>query len=246
MEADEQPITSVWTRRRRRRREQPALSRQQIVAEALRLLDTEGIDALSMRRLGTSLNAGATSMYSHVANKDELIELVVDEVYGEMAAPAPGDPAQWRAAARECAHSMRSGILRHPWVGSVLGGVGLAHLGPNMMRLTEDMLALFEAAGFSLDEADHAMNTLAAFVIGIATSEAAWLTTLARSGQDEQEWTETLRSAAEEAVRDHPRLRKVYAAQRGTRTERTREGRFAYGLERVLDGLETRLGGSSR
>ncbi|MFE4371030.1 TetR/AcrR family transcriptional regulator [Streptomyces sp. NPDC056835] len=240
MSADEQPFPSVWTRPRRQRREQPALSREQIVSTALQLLDAEGIDALSMRKLGTRLNAGATSMYSHVANKDELIELIVDEVYGEIELPDAGDPARWRATVTHWAHSLRSAFLRHPWIVPMLGEAGVAHLGPNMLRLSESLLTVFEEAGFSLPEADRAVNTVASYVIGISTSEAAWVTMLARSGRSEQEWTERLWPAAERAAAPYPRLRRLYAAQRGQDMGGAREDNFDGGLVCVLDGLETR------
>jgi AcrR family transcriptional regulator len=239
----EPPIDSVWTRPTRIR-DQP-LSRERIVVEAMRLLDAEGIDALSMRRLGTRLNAGATSMYTHVANKTELIELVVDAAYGELDVPVAGDRAGWRAAAGRCARDLRGLLLRHPWMVSVLGETGLAYLGPNMMRLAEGMLAMLETAGFVGDEADRAMNTLVAYAIGRSASEAAWLKTLRRSGQGEREWVRRLMPSAEEAARAYPRLRQRYAAHRDRDPEQTREDNFTYGLERVLDGLETRLGRDS-
>ncbi|KIF78818.1 TetR family transcriptional regulator [Streptomyces sp. 150FB] len=243
MPADKQqePFPSVWTRPQRQRREQPALSRNQIVAVALQLLDADGIGALSMRKLGSRLNAGATSMYSHVANKDELIELVVDEVYGEVDVPAPGDPAQWRSNAVHCARSLRSALLRHPWIVSVLGEAGVAYLGPNLMRVTEGLIAVFERAGFSLEEADKAVNTVVAYVIGISIGEAAWLTTLARSGRSEEEWLRQLWPAAELAVRAHPRLRELYTAQRDQPPAADRDDSFEDGLACVLDGLEFRL-----
>ncbi|TDE25081.1 TetR/AcrR family transcriptional regulator [Nonomuraea mesophila] len=245
MPADEQQVPSVWARPRPQRRDQPALSRQQIVSTALQLLDAEGVDALSMRKLGTRLNAGATSMYTHVANKDELLELVVDEVYGEVEVPATGDPGGWRTAITGCAHSLRATILRHPWIVSVLGETGLAYLGPNVTRLMEEMLAVFEEGGFGLQEADQAMNTVVAYVVGISTSEAATLTALGRSGQSEQEWTERLLPAAEEAARDHPRLRRLYAGQRGRRVREDRDDGFRVGLECVLEGVTSRLRSSS-
>ncbi|GGX93581.1 TetR/AcrR family transcriptional regulator [Streptomyces hiroshimensis] len=259
MPADEQQekqpipstIPSVWTRPRRAKREQPALSREQIVSAALELLDAEGIDALSMRKLGTRLNAGATSMYTHVANKDEIIELVVDEVYGEIEVPGPdayasgthtpGAYADWRAAAARCARSLRATVLQHPWMGSVLGGAGVTQLGPNAMRLSEGLLAMFAAAGLPADEADHAVSALTAYVIGMTVSEAAWLTTLARSGRTEREWVESLWPAAEEAASAHPQLREQYEALRGKDPRETRDEKFDYGLQRVLDGLEGRL-----
>ena len=241
MPADEQPLPSVWTRPRRER-EQPALSRETIVAEAVRLLDEEGTEALSMRRLGSRLGAGATSLYRHVANKDELFELAVDEVYGELPLPPLGEPADWRTTITHVARSLRATILRHPWIAAKLGEVGLAYLGPNMLRQTEHTLALFESAGFSLEEADQAMSTVAAFVLGVSTSEAAWLSMIARSGQSEQEWLDRLWPAAERAVQDYPRLRARYAAQRSADSAKIDEDSFTYGLQRILDGLASRLG----
>src|SRR5256885_1864718 len=119
-------LTSVWTRPKRPQKEQ--LSRERIVAEAIALLDEEGMEALSMRSLGQRLGAGATSLYRHVANKDELIELVVDEVYGELDVPEITDPAGWRLALHVTAHSLRQTGLRHMWLMNVLGQVGLNYL----------------------------------------------------------------------------------------------------------------------
>jgi AcrR family transcriptional regulator len=237
--AAEEPVVSVWTRPQRRR-DQPALSREQIVAAALALLDAEGLDALSMRTLGARLAAGATSLYRHVANKDELLELVVDEVYGEIDVPdvRGGD---WRRAVTTCAESARAVLVRHAWIASVLGQAGLAYLGPNVMRLNERMLALFETAGFSLAEADHALSAVMAYVIGTATTEAAWLTTVSRSGHTEQEWVDRLRPALTEATKPYARLHAL-ATETGD-AERARGDGFHYGLERMLDGLTARLAG---
>ncbi|WP_410659917.1 TetR/AcrR family transcriptional regulator [Amycolatopsis sp. lyj-112] len=229
---------SVWARPPKRQRDQPSLSREQIVSAAIELLDAEGIDALSMRKLGIRLNAAAASMYTHVAGKDELVELVVDEIYGEVEPPRPG---QWRTAATRFAHDLRSTFLRHPWIGSLLGEAGVAYLGPNVLMLSEATLALFEDAGFSLDDADLALNTVMAYVVGRATSEAAWLTTLNRSGQTEQAWKAQLWPAAEQAVREYPRLKKLYAAQRNQKPDETNNADFERGLECVLDGLATKL-----
>jgi AcrR family transcriptional regulator len=240
MSANKPPIPSVWARQRSRR-EQPVLSQERIVSEAVKLLDEEGIDALSMRTLGTRLGTAATSLYRHVANKDELIELVFDEVYGELRVPEKAERAAWREAVASCGHSLRELILRHPWVASVLGQVGLAQLGPNLMRQSELMLALFRTAGFAPGEADQAMNTVIAYVIGTTISEAAYLSMLARSGQNEQQWAEALRPTAEEAVQGHPRLLEEYGARKDADPARLREENFAYGLDRVLDGLQTRL-----
>ncbi|MFJ8232739.1 TetR/AcrR family transcriptional regulator C-terminal domain-containing protein [Streptomyces sp. NPDC094448] len=237
---------SVWTRPPRRRREQPALSRDQIVAEALALLDSDGIEALSMRKLGARLKAGATSMYSHVANKEELIELVVDEVFGEIDVPEPAGPDDWRPALERLAHSFRDAILRHPWMASVLGEVGMSYLGPNMMRLSDRVLGIFEAAGCDdVEAADTYSSTLIAFVLGTALTEAAYLTTLARSGRTEEEWAAGVRPAMVAAAEQFPRLRKRYAilADGAQEVESTRGSAFDQGLACVIDGIAVRLGG---
>ncbi|MBF6221028.1 TetR/AcrR family transcriptional regulator [Nocardia abscessus] len=236
MPADKQQVGSVWTRPRRGR-EQPALTREQIVAEGVTLLDAEGMEALSMRQLGARLNAGATSLYRHVANRDELIELVVDEVYGEISVPEIDDPANWRTATQECARSLRAMILRHPWMASTLGQVGLSYLGPNVMRLNDRMVGLFEAGGFPTAEAADGIGTVVSYVVGIGITEAAYLSMLARSGQTEKQWLAALRPVAEEAAREFPRVAQEEWDQD---PEQLRERKFRYGLDRVLDGLEAR------
>ncbi|MEU5186669.1 TetR/AcrR family transcriptional regulator [Streptomyces klenkii] len=244
---DDQPkqtIPSVWTRPQRRKREQPTLSRDQIVSVALELLDADGIDALSMRKLGTRLNAGATSLYTHVANKDELIELVVDEIYGEIEVPGPDTAdmrTEWRSAVTSCAQSLRSVFHRHPWIVSALGEAGVVSLGPNAMRLSEGMLAVFEEAGFSLEQADLAVNAVVSYAIGVSTTEAAWLSRLTRSGLSEQEGVDSLWPAAEQAAQAYPRLRRLYATQHLQDSGGTRNDNFGDGLDCVLDGLEIRL-----
>ncbi|GAA5104140.1 TetR/AcrR family transcriptional regulator C-terminal domain-containing protein [Nocardia iowensis] len=238
MAVEKQQIGSVWTRPRRGR-EQPALTREQIVAEAVGLLDSEGMEALTMRQLGARLNAGATSLYRHVANRDELIELVVDEVYGEIRVPEIADPADWRTATETCAESMRAMILRHPWMASTLGQVGLSYLGPNVMRLNDGLVGLFEAGGFPAAEAGDAISAVMSYVVGMGISEAAWLALLARTGQTEQELIDQLRPAAEEAAKDYPRFQQDDWDMNPT--ER-RDRKFRYGLDRVLDGLNARRG----
>src|SRR5262249_54403860 len=162
MAAKANPIPSVWTRQREP--EQPALSRAAIVREAIALLDAEGIEQLSMRKLGPALTAGAPSLYRHVATKDELMELAVDEVVAEIEAP-PADSPDWRAAVAETARSFRATALRHPWVASVLGQAGLAYLGPNLMSLSERLADLVTPAGFP--DPGRAVDLVLSYVIGM-------------------------------------------------------------------------------
>jgi len=241
MPTDQQDVPSVWTRALPKRRAQDALGRDQIVAGAIALLDSDGVEALSMRKLGAKLGAGATSLYWHVANKDQLMELVVDEVFAELDLPDPEEPDDWRAAATTAAHSMRTVMTRHPWLAGALGEVGLAYLGPNLMIGMDRFLAIFVSAGMDLIEAGRATETLIAYVIGVASGESAWQITVARSGTDERTLLENLWPAAERAAQAYPLLRDMYAATRGMDPADDRRDGFTYGLERVLDGLATRL-----
>ncbi|MET9567547.1 TetR/AcrR family transcriptional regulator [Streptomyces virginiae] len=217
MSADEQhhdpvapAVAPAWTGPRRKER-QPALSRAQIVAAALRLLDADGMEALSMRKLGGEMGAAATSLYRHVTGKDEVIELVLDEVCGELVVPAADAPGDWREAVSRSGHSLRAMTLRHPWVASVLGQAGPARFGPNLLRMSERMLALFQTAGFPASEAVPAMRAVVSYVVGATSGEAAQLSRTARSGQSER---------SPRALRDE---------------------NFDYGLQRILDGLQARL-----
>lgn len=175
-----------------------------------------------------------------MANKDELIQLVVDDVFGELRVPA-ADPADWRAAVTRTAGDLRAMALRHPWIAPELGQVGLVHIGPNALRMSSGLLAQFEAAGFPAQEQDRAVGTLPAYVVGIAASEAAYLSLIARSGRTEREWVADLRPALDAASHGHPRLREGSSARQDVDPQRIRDDDFAYGLDRVLDGLTARL-----
>ncbi|MGW3725609.1 TetR/AcrR family transcriptional regulator C-terminal domain-containing protein [Streptomyces sp. NPDC000851] len=236
------PIPSVWARQQREP-DQPALSRDAIVRAAVAVLDAEGIDALSMRKLGARLNAGATSLYRHVATKDELMELAVDEVAAEIHVP-PADSPDWRAAVTEAAHSFRTTALRHPWLSSVLGQAGLAYLGPNLMSFSERLAALFTAAGFP--EPHRVIDTVLSYVIGMSTTEAAWLITVARSGTTEADLIARLMPAAQQAAAGHDHLAAAQddAVAATTDPVALRDAKFSYGLEVVLDGLALRLPGA--
>ncbi|MFI6297975.1 TetR/AcrR family transcriptional regulator [Nonomuraea sp. NPDC050790] len=217
------------------------LTRELIVATAVRVLDGEGLEALSMRRLGAELGTAATAFYRHVASKDELIELVVDEVYGEVVVVENGDPADWRTPAEACARSLRAAILRHPWSVQLFGAAGLSYLGPNTMDRTDRMLGILEAAGFPLFAANQAMAAIGSFVVGVTTNEAAALSLMARNGLSMEEWVASTLPVAAQAAEPYPRLRRLYAAQlaRGINLDAVREDQFSFGLRHLLDSLES-------
>lgn len=229
--------SSVWLRPPRAQTGQPGLSREQILRTAIELLDAEGAAGLSMRRLGTRLGSGATSLYWHVANKDELLELAIDAVMGEVYVPEPGDTS-WRVGASICANGLRAMLLRHPWV---IGLLGLhPTIGPNAMRIGERSVALFTAAGFTGIELSHATAVLNAHAIGAATSQAAVTSALRRTGKSYQEVAERIEPYLERLAPDNPHYDK-WRRETGPMTrdpDQLLEEMYAFGLERVLDGLE--------
>ncbi len=200
------------------------------------MLDEAGIEELSMRARRPA-ERGRDLPVPHVATKGELMELAVDEVFGEIAVPAAGP--DWRADVAGLAGSFRATALRHPWLVSVLGQAGLAYLGPQLMSVTEALASLFSAAGFA--DPRGALDTVLAYVIGVSTTEAAWLGTVARSGQTEAEFVASLMPAAQQAAAGHEHLAWSAAVAAAEDPAELREARFRSGLDVVLDGLALRL-----
>ncbi|MFV2177287.1 TetR/AcrR family transcriptional regulator [Actinomadura sp. LOL_016] len=227
---------SVWVRPERARRERPALGRDQIVDAVLELLDAEGLDGLSMRRLGARLGSGATSVYWHVANKDELLELALDRVMAEVSVPDPDGEGGWRAAATGYARAYRAMIHRHPWTVTLFGGRPM--IGPNATRVMDEALAVFAAAGFGGLDLGYAWSLVVDYVIGAAGSEAS--RRRSRAGATSADWIEALAPYLERTGAERPRLaahvRDVWTAGTGEGLD----GRFEFGLACVLDGIEAR------
>jgi hypothetical protein len=228
---------SVWLRPPRAGRgQQPTLSREQIVRTAIEMLDAEGTEGLSMRKLGTRLGAGATSLYWYVAHKDELMELAVDEVLGEVYVPEVGDTG-WRIGASVLCTGMRSTLVRHPWV---LGQLGARpNMGPNAMRMGDRTVALLVAAGFSGLEVSYASSMLMSHAIGSATAAAAAANVVKESGQPLDDILDTLRPQVDIIARDHPDYQKWWReVSDRVRPSTMFEDGFRFGLDRLLDGLD--------
>lgn len=145
------------------------LSTQRVVAEAVRLADSEGVDGLSMRRLAGALGAGAMSLYHYVANKEQLLDAMIDVVFGEIELPPVG--TDWQSAMRRRSVSARQVLARHPWA------VGLMESrtspGPAHLRHREAITACLRRAGFPVLMATHATWLLDSYVYGYALQEAS-------------------------------------------------------------------------
>ena len=139
------------------------LSRERILAAALEVVDEQGIDALSMRKLGQSLGYEAMSLYNHVANKDDLLDGILDLVLAEMEPPAPdgGLPA-----IRASALSAHEALKRHPWAATML--MSAPRIRPARIQYMEALLASLRNTGLSAETTYHAYHVLDAHIIGFS------------------------------------------------------------------------------
>ncbi len=145
------------------------LSKARVVTEAIRIADREGVDGLSMRRLAGALGAGAMSLYHYVANKEELLDAMIDVVFTEIELPSDAD--DWRTAMRREAHSAREVLARHPWAIALMES--RTSPGPANLRHREAVTACLRKAGFSVVIATHANWLLNGHVYGYALQEAS-------------------------------------------------------------------------
>jgi AcrR family transcriptional regulator len=145
------------------------LSKQRVVAEAIRIADREGVHGLSMRRLAAELGAGAMSLYHYVASKDELLDAMIDVVFEEI--ELPPEESDWQVAMRRRASSARQVLARHPWAISLMES--RTSPGPANLRHREAVTACLRKAGFSVVMTTHANWLLDSYVYGFALEESS-------------------------------------------------------------------------
>ena len=144
--------------------EQPRapLSRQRVLQAAVALADDGGVEALSMRKLAQELGVVPMALYKHVANKDELLDGMVDVVVGEIDPPPSG--TDWKTAIRRRVLSARSAMLRHPWASRVIES--RTNPTPTVLAYMDSMIGMFRAGGFSVDLTHHAMHAMGSRLLG--------------------------------------------------------------------------------
>jgi AcrR family transcriptional regulator len=133
-------IDTVWTRDESEKAAGPQpLSRESIVAAAIEIADTEGLEAVSIRRLATKLGARPMSLYSHIERKGDLVDLMVDEVMAGAILPEPPPSGDWRDDLRRIAQRTRESTRAHPWM--IAAAFRRPFLGPNALRHIDQSLA---------------------------------------------------------------------------------------------------------
>jgi AcrR family transcriptional regulator len=235
--AEHPPFLGVWTDTADAdaRAVREPLSRARIVEAALRVLDREGSEGLSMRTVAQELDTAATSLYRHVHNKGELLDLVLDSLMGQVALPPPD--ADWRTAMRTMAVNLRSVLMSHRDA-AMLHGERMA-IGPNALARMEYMCSKLIASSFAEDEAAAAAATVINYTVGSVLGEAMPTAALLASGYTWEQFAAEMSRRVDALPLDHfPTVRRMLPMLLGHHHDQP----FEYGLEALLDGLAVRRG----
>lgn len=210
------------------------LDRKRIVAAAIALADEGGLEAVSLRKVAARLGAGPMRLYGFIATKQDLLDLMVDEVQAEI---LPTErPGHWRAALSDLAHRTRQAALRHHWLADLLGG--RPTLGPHGLAVTEATLAALDGLA-DIDTVLRAVETVGAYVTGAIRREIANLRAERATGLSERDWQ-----------RAHgPHVTRMLATGRFPALSRAvhdgtdvdADASFATGLDWVLDAVAAKL-----
>ena len=206
------------------------LTRDRVLRVAITLADETGIESLSMRKLGQELGVEAMSLYNHVANKDDLVDGIVEMVVGEFAMPR--DDADWRVALRETAKSAHEVLLRHPWAPALIES--RVTPSPVRLRFADATIGMFRRAGFSIDLAYRAQLIIDSYVYGFTLHEVNWPFT----AEEQRDVAATLRPYVEPD--EYPYLTEMMEFIATVRTSKAAvayELEFDFGLDLILDSL---------
>jgi AcrR family transcriptional regulator len=203
------------------------LSSGRVLQAAVALADEAGLDAFSMRALAQELGVVPMALYKHVANKEELLDGMVDIVFGEIELPARD--LDWRSAMRRRAVSTREALRRHSWA---IGMMESRHPGPANLRNHDAVMGCLREAGFSFRTAIHAYSVQDAYIYGFALQERDMGFETPDSAGDAAQ----RRAQKIGALEDYPYL--VEIATKLPESGYDSGVEFAWGLDLILDGLE--------
>jgi AcrR family transcriptional regulator len=204
------------------------LTRERVLHAAVALADASGSETLSMRRLGEALGVEAMSLYNHVANKEDLLDGMIDVVFGEIDLPPGGE--DWKTAMRQRGISARRVLSRHGWAISFMESRNVP--GPATLRHQDAVIGCLRDAGFSIGLAAHALSVLDSYIYGFALHERSLPFP---SPEETAELAEDVLAAL--PVDEYPHLAGLTAHHvLGTGYDYGSE--FEFGLDLILDGLE--------
>ena len=203
------------------------LTRDRVLRAAVTLADEIGLESLSMRKLGEAVGVEAMSLYNHVANKEDLLDGMIDVVFGEIELPSPA--VGWRTAIRSRAISMRQALRRHRWA------IGLMESrtspGTTTLRQHDAVIGCLRVAGFSMELTAHAFSAVDSYVYGFALQERGLPFD---TPEDTAELAQGL--LAQFPVDQFPHLA-AFTAQHVMQPGYDYGKEFEFGLDLILDGL---------
>ena len=236
MSRKESPPDLIWARLPQQRDPQLVLNREQIVRVAMRMADAEGLQRISMRRIAAELDAAAMSLYRHIRSKDDLLDLMLDAGFGELALPEQlsGD---WRADLRKLAAEVRTILKRHPWLAVLLSS--RPPLGPNYLRYFEFLLSTVAGLGLSIDMMIRITAAVIVYDMGYVSYELAEEENTRRTGLTEEDKHALAAPYVQQVIATgaFPNFERFYQAGAAPPDD---EG-FTFGLDCLLDGLAARL-----
>jgi len=237
-------LALLWrTSERTSRKGKPDLNVDRIVRAAIEVADAEGLQALSMRRVAERLGVGTMSLYTYVPGKPELLDVMLDTVYGETARPEEV-PGGWRGRLEVIARENWRLYLRHPWLLQVAASRPV--LGPNVTAKYDYELRAVDGIGLTDVEMDSVITLVAGFVHGTARGAVEAAQAESRTGLSDEQWwaahapffsriadVERFPTAARVGQATGEALGAAYSAEHA----------FEFGLQRVLDGIEALVSG---
>jgi AcrR family transcriptional regulator len=214
----------------------PGLTLDQIVAAAIEVADAEGLRALSMRRVADHLGVGTMSLYRYVPAKAELLDLMLDAVDAGLGRP-DGSVEGWRAKLEFFARESWAGYHRHPWVLHIVGMDARPPLGPNILASFEAMLEAVAGIGLKGSEMVAVIKLVQGYVQSVARSAVEAVQVVKETGVSEGQWWSERTTFWEDIfdVESFPTITAIWE----TGGFQEPEDDFEFGLQRVLDGIET-------
>jgi AcrR family transcriptional regulator len=232
-------LALLWrTRERTSRKGKPDLSVEAIVRTAIELADTSGLAALSMRRVAERLGVGTMSLYTYVPGKAELLDVMLDTVYGEVAMP-DDLPGGWRGRLEHIARENMALYQRHPWLLQV--AISRPVLGPNTIAKYDYELRAIDGIGLSDIDMDSVLTLVSGYVHGAARGAAEAAAAEQSTGMSDEQWWYAHSPFLERILdaRRYPTAARVgSAAGAAHQAAYNPEHAFEFGLKRVLDGIQ--------
>jgi AcrR family transcriptional regulator len=210
------------------------LSRERVLRTAVALADEQGLEWLSMRKLGQALGVEAMSLYHHVANKEDLVDGMIDLVFAEIELPSPED--HWKAGMRARALSARQVLGRHRWANGLMESRRAP--GPANLRHHDSVIGYLRGAGFPLALVAHAYSALDSYIYGFAMAEL-----MLPLGTPEQTAEVAQAILARFPVEEYPHLAE-FTVEHVLQPGYDYAEEFEFGLDLLLDGIERAVPGT--